>query len=180
MTELQQSRGELHKYEEFLNRFTRDRERIFAFVHSLIPRHSDAEDVFQQCSLILWRKFGSFQQDQSFLAWACGIARFEVCNYLRTTGRDRLRFDDDLIGQLAMHRLDSLSQYDDRLTALRACLKNLTDEQRELLDAAYGNGVTVKRLAELTGKAVQTFYNRLGKLRIRLLDCVQSKLTAKG
>lgn len=178
MAEAPVSRRESEQYEEFLNRFTRDRERIFAFVCSLVPRHAEAEDLFQQCSLVLWRKFGDFQRTGSFLAWACGIAHYEVCNYLRTSGRSRLYFDDDLVQQLATQRVESLSQYDERLVALRSCLQGLTDEQRELIDAVYGRENTVKRFAEGTGNAVQTLYNRLNKLRRQLLQCVQGRLAA--
>lgn len=179
MAEIPVSRQGGDQYEEFLNRFTRDRQRIFAFVCSLVPRHAEAEDLFQQCSLVLWRKFGDFQRSESFLAWACGVAHYEVRNYLRTAGRNRLHFDDDLVQQLAQQRVESLSHFDERLAALRACLTGLTDEQRELIDAAYGTGSTVKRLAEGTGNAVQTLYNRLGKLRRQLLQCIQGRLAAQ-
>ena len=180
MAAAQPKPSDVEQYEEFLRRFTRDRERIFAFICSLVHRPADAEDVFQQCSLVLWRKFGSFQHDQSFLAWACGVAHFEVRNYWRTSGRDHLRFDDDLVRQLAAQRVESLSRYDDRLAALRICLKDLSEEQRTLIEAAYGTGGTVKRLAEASGAAVQTLYNRLGRLRRLLLQCIQSKLAAEG
>jgi len=179
MEEAPVSRDDNENYEAFLNRFTRDRERIFAFVCSLIPRHAEAEDVFQQCSLVLWRKFGDFQPSQSFLAWACGVAHYEVRNYLRTAGRSRLYFDDDLVHQLATQRIESLSHFDEQLAALRHCLKSLSEEQRTLIDAAYGSGSTVKRLAEVTGNAAQTLYNRLGKLRRQLLQCVQNKLATQ-
>ncbi len=167
-------------YEAFLHVFAQDRERILAFIFSLVPRHADAEDIFQKCSLILWRKFGEFQREQSFLAWACGIAKLEVRNYLRTSARDRLYFDEELMQQLATHRARSLSEYDDRLTALRHCLKRLTGEERELIDTVYGSDRTIKELALATGGAVQTLYNRLGRLRRRLLECVQNKLATSS
>lgn len=176
---MQDSHRQGQEYEEFLHRFTRDRERIFAFVCSLVPRLADAEDVFQKCSLVLWRKFGEFERDESFLAWACGVARFEVCNHQKTIGRDRLHFDEDLVHQLALHRIESLSDYDDRISALRSCLKGLSEEQRRLLDAAYGRGETVKQFAQATGSAVQTLYNRLGRLRRQLFDCIQNRLASQ-
>ena len=176
---MQEIRRDDETYERFLNRFTRDRERIFAFISSLVPHGADAEDVFQRCSLVLWRKFSEFDEQQNFLTWACGVARYEVYNYLRASGRDRLRFDDDLVQQLATERIATLSRYEDRLKALGSCLKGLTGEQRRLLDAAYGPGGSVKSFAELTGSAVQTLYNRLAQLRRRLFDCIQSKLASQ-
>jgi RNA polymerase sigma-70 factor (ECF subfamily) len=80
------------------------------------------------------------------------------------------------VQQLATQRVESLTQYDERLVALRSCLQGLTEEQRELINAAYGSGNTVKRFAEGTGNAVQTLYNRLNKLRHQLLQCVEGRL----
>lgn len=167
-------------YEEFLEVFARDRERILAYIFSLVPHSADAEDIFQKCSLVLWRKFGEFHRDQAFLAWACTVAAYEVLNYLRTSSRNRLHFDDDLVRQLAEHRTHSLPEYDNRLSALRDCLKRLTVEQRDLIEAAYGSTPTIKEFARTTGIAVQTLYNRLGRLRRQLLECVQHKLATQG
>ena len=166
-------------YEEFLEVFACHREQILAYIFSLVPHSADAEDIFQKCSLVLWRKFGEFQRDQAFLPWACGVAAYEVRNYLRTSSRNRLHFDDDLLRQLAEHRTHSLPEYDDRLSALRDCLKRLTVEQRDLIDAAYGRKPTIQEFARATGSAVQTLYNRLGRLRRQLLECVQHKLATE-
>lgn len=176
---MQVRRDEGENYEEFLNLFTRDRDRIFSFVCSLVPRLTDAEDIFQKCSLVLWRKFQDFRSSESFLAWACGIARLEVLNALRTDRRNKLLFDEDLVRQLATHRMQSICEHQERLFALRSCVETLSDDQRDLLDAAYGNGNTIKNFAEFTGSAVQTLYNRLGKLRRQLFHCVESKLASQ-
>ena len=165
-------------YEEFLSRFTVNRDRIYAYVFSLVPRAADAEDVFQKCSLVLWRKFDQFRTDGDFVAWACGVARFEVLNYLKTSGRDRLCFNEELVQQLAARRVDTLPQYDEKLTALRGCMKELSITQCDLIGAAYGSDQSVKQLAESSGSAVQTLYNQLFKLRRQLLKCVQNKLAA--
>ena len=87
-------------YEEFLKLFARDRERIFSYIYSLLQHHADSEDVFQRCSLLLWRKFSRFDREGSFLSWACGVALYEVRNFLRVAGRDRMQLDVDLISQL--------------------------------------------------------------------------------
>lgn len=164
------------RYEDFLQRFTRDRERLFAFVCSLVVNRADAEDVFQQCSLVLWRKFASFRPQESFLTWACGVAHFEVKNYLRTHSRDRLQFDNELVDQLAARRVDSLAQRDERIGALRSCLQSLSADQQTLLEVAYGTG-KIKDWATVSGTALQTAYNRLSRLRRQLLECVRRKIS---
>lgn len=110
-------------YEEFLQYFLRDQSRIFAYVRCLLPQYSDAQDVFQRCSLTLWKQFDKFDRERLFLPWACGIAFNEVRNFRRVSGRDRLLFSDDLIEQLSSQRLESLSHRERRSVALRACIE---------------------------------------------------------
>src|SRR5947209_17178610 len=81
---------------EFAEYLGRDQGRLYGYIHSLVRDLNDADDLFQQTTLILWKKFGEFERERSFFAWACGIARFEVANFLRSRGNRRLYFSDDL------------------------------------------------------------------------------------
>jgi RNA polymerase sigma-70 factor len=168
------------RYEEFLTLFAQHRERVFGFIYSLVPNFADAEDVFQRCSLVLWRNFDSFDRQRSFLAWACGVAANEVRNALRTRRRDRLRFDDELVGLLAEARPARLERYDERFDALEGCLAGLKAADRELVRVAYEPGARLADHAAASGRALQSLYNRLTQLRRLLLDCVERKQTAGG
>lgn len=168
------------RYEEFLAHFARERDRLFAYVYSLLPHQADAEDVFQRCSMLLWSKFEQFEADRDFLAWARGVAFYEVRNFLRTAQRDRLQFNEELIGQIAERRVETLDQHEDRLTALRGCLENLQQSERELIRQVYTGGNAVKELARETGRAAQTLYNQLSQARRKLLTCVEHKLALEG
>src|SRR5262245_16710123 len=81
---------------EFAELLRRDQTRLYGYIHSLVLDLNDADDLLQQTTLILWKKFGGFDRDRSFFAWACGIARLEVANFLRSRGRQRLYFSDEL------------------------------------------------------------------------------------
>ncbi len=167
-------------YELFLRCFAQDRDRIFAYIHSLLPHRADAEDVFQRCSVLLWRKFGQFDAHREFLPWACGVAFYEVRNFVRVAARDRLQFDDEVMQQLADRRMETLGQYDQRLGHLRGCLTELKPVDRELVRAVYEQDRSQTEFAESTGRALQTLYNRLSLVRRSLLECVQRKLAAEG
>jgi RNA polymerase sigma factor (sigma-70 family) len=82
--------------QEFLAHFARDHDQILEHIVVLLHDFHDAEDVFQRTSLILWQKFDQFDPQQgSFLSWACGVAYYEVRNFLRVAARDRLRFSEE-------------------------------------------------------------------------------------
>jgi RNA polymerase sigma-70 factor len=167
------------RYGEFLAHFARDRDRLYSYIYSLVPHSADAEDVFQRVSILLWSKFEQYERERSFLAWARGVAFYEVRNFLRTARRDRLQFAEELVAQLAQRHVETAPQNEDRLTALRGCLERLPAGPKKLIGHVYSGQGTVQDLAARTGRAVQTLYNQLSQTRRKLLECVEQKL-AKG
>jgi RNA polymerase sigma-70 factor (ECF subfamily) len=61
-------------YEEFVRFYTRSEPDIRAFVRSLMPTWTDADEVLQQTALVLWKKFDQFDTTGDavdFVKWAC-------------------------------------------------------------------------------------------------------------
>ncbi|GAB6165122.1 sigma-70 family RNA polymerase sigma factor [Thermostilla marina] len=161
---------------EFLKLFAAHQQRILSYIFTLLPNEQDAQDVFQKVSLVLWKKFDAFDQDGDFMAWACGVAYYEVRNFLRVSARNRLQFCDELMERLADERSEREQDADRRLEILRECIKELPESEQRLLMQAYGEGRPIRELAEKQGKAPQTLYNRLNLIRRKLFHRVQSAL----
>ena len=66
---------------EFIRLFLQNERRIYAFIVSLLPDLTDAEDVLQETSVVLWEKFDQFQPGTNFVSWACKIAHFKVLKH---------------------------------------------------------------------------------------------------
>lgn len=166
---------------KFLNVFTQHRNQIYSYIYSLLPNRDDAEDVFQRTSLILWRKFSEFDDTGSFFSWACGVAFYEVKNFIRVAQRKRLQFRDDIIQQLADERVGiSQKKLNQRATALHECIQKLRDKDRELVDQVYRNQTAIKDVAEAAGSAIQTLYNRLNQIRRQLTHCIERTVSYTG
>lgn len=116
----------------FAEHLHRHRGRLFAYVHTLVRNLSDADDVFQQTSLALWRRFDTAR---SFLNWALGVARLEAATWLRN--RDRLRFSDELTEILVAAFADLPDdEVSDRRDALPVCVEKLTECYHREADVA--------------------------------------------
>jgi hypothetical protein len=63
---------------QFGVRFVRFQDRIFAFMATVLPNRDDAEEVFQQISLVLWQKWRELGPSRDFVRWACGMAHHKV------------------------------------------------------------------------------------------------------
>ena len=69
--------------EEFVRIYSTNQSRIMRFIQCLVPKYSEAEDILQETSVVLWKKWPEYQPDKDFVTWACGIARLEVFRMLR-------------------------------------------------------------------------------------------------
>ncbi len=155
--------------------------RLYSCIHSLTRDLNDADDLFQQTSLILWKKFDEFDRDRSFFAWACGIARLEVRNFLRGRGRQRLYFSDDL-SLLLIEAQEALTsdEEEERREALAKCITKLRERDRELLMECYQDQSGVNEAAVRRGRSPQSVYNSLRRIRRALYECIARKLTQES
>src|SRR3954451_13479307 len=113
------------RHDQFVERFVRSQDRIYAYVVTLLPNRADAEEVFQQTCLALWKKWDQFDPARDFVAWACGMAHYEVRNFLRRPDRGRVYLSEDALSEVAEARLDAHDALEDRRRALQKCLDGL-------------------------------------------------------
>src|SRR5262249_19038975 len=104
---------------EFVKHLQQHRSRLFGYVHSLVHDWNHADDLYQQTALVLWTKFDEFDPRRSFFSWACGVARLEFANFVRSRGRQPLYFADPL-SLLLVEPLEEMT--DDELEGRREAL----------------------------------------------------------
>ncbi len=156
----------------FLALFEQHERAIRSYVRALVPSVSDASEVSQQVSVVLWQKFAAFDATRDFRKWAFGVARYQVLSFLRDKGRDRHLFDIDLVNKLADEAEESSPRHDAQREALEACLQKLPELQRALVLTAYAKGVRIDELAAIRGQTPMSLYKTLQRIRQSLLECV--------
>ena len=75
----------MNKARLFLRLFLQNQRRIYAYVLTLLPNRADADDVFQEASLVLWDKFDESSPPDDFAAWGCRIAYFKVLDFYKNS-----------------------------------------------------------------------------------------------
>ena len=108
------------------------------------------------------------------------MAFFEVQNFRRTAGRNRLTFNNELVEQLAEERDVSPQRVARRQDFLMECIAKLSDKERVLLLSAYEGEATIRQLAERLQRSPQTIYNRLNLIRRALFECVEDAVRRQG
>ncbi len=96
----------LNSEDEFARLWLRHKSQLFGFIFAIVQRVPDAEDVFQQTSVVLWEKFSTFTPDSDFVAWACSVAKLKALKLLRSRRRDQLSFSEEFLNELADRQTD--------------------------------------------------------------------------
>jgi RNA polymerase sigma-70 factor (ECF subfamily) len=162
---------------EFAAQLARHQTQLFGYIYSLVRDLDDADDLFQQTSLVLWDKLDQFDSSRSFVGWACGVARYEVLNFLRARSRHRLYFSDELNLALieAQEQLEG-EQLEERRDALAGCMKKLRERDQDLLAACYAKATGIREVARNRGRSTQSVHNSLRRIRRALFECVRRSL----
>lgn len=174
----QKPTGKIDLSDEFVQLLIANQPRLFAYIISLVPNWADADEIFQECSLVLWSKRNEFITGTNFLAWSCQIALNKVFNHRKQQSHSRLVFDDEFLNLVAAERLAGEERLEERATALSHCIEKLRSRDRDLLSHWYQRKGTTKHVAQQMGRPLDTVYKALKRIRGSLLDCVTRSLNA--
>jgi RNA polymerase sigma-70 factor (ECF subfamily) len=163
----------------FMRLWTAAQPAVAGYIRSLI-HGTDADDVLQETALALFRRFDDYDPDRSFVAWALGVAKFQVLGHRRDAARSFVTFDNELLESFTAEWTESNPSSDYRAGALEDCLGELTGRARQVLRMRYFEGFTAEEIARrtaLSGTAVRMMQQRI---RDRLRACVEHQLSAGG
>ncbi|MEN1677992.1 MAG: sigma-70 family RNA polymerase sigma factor [Planctomycetota bacterium] len=176
------SQGDLEttRHEQFVALFVRHETAIHSFVLTLVPSMADAEEVLQEASMTMWRRFEQYQAGTSFRNWAFQIAKYTAFNFVRKRARDRHRFSDTVMTLLAEQAEREQGDRESRRRTLEHCITKLGDAERLLLAGCYAEGATIRGYAERNGRTPNAVSKQLNRVRRNLLRCVQQTLTLEA
>ncbi len=165
--------------EEFVRVYSRSQNRIMRFIQCLVPKYSEAEDILQETSAILWRKWPEFQRDKDFVKWACGIARLEVFRMLRQNKKSGQYLNEEvlnLVAEAALAEAVDIDRFAAAEAALKSCIQELAQTEKRILQLRYHQERTIVEIAEEFHRPKSSIHDLLGKIRSRLMRCVRRRL----
>jgi RNA polymerase sigma-70 factor, ECF subfamily len=153
---------------------------IRAFIGSIVRGSHDCDDVFQEVALTLWKEFSRYDRGRSFAAWARGIAAMKLMQRWDKTKRLPIVLSPEAIQAVssAFDRSEELSS--GKAEALERCLDRLPEKSRQLLALRYERSLKIEQIAHELQATLDAVYQSLSRLRARLLDCVNRRLSTGG
>jgi RNA polymerase sigma-70 factor (ECF subfamily) len=162
--------------DDFLALFSRHSRRSYGYVRTLVLDVNDSNDVFQNATLCMWRKFHEFSIGTNFFAWACRIVHLEVLKF-KEKQRPQLFFSEDVINLLAQQLIDNGNELGSREAALNDCVKKLSRPDRQMLELRYYKERKPKQIAVAQSRSVFSVYRSLSRIHDQLFRCIERALS---
>ena len=167
--------GELDQI-EIIRQITASQRRLYGYILTLIPNPQAAEEILQQTNVVIWEKSIEIAAVENFSAWASKIAYFQTLAYLKKIKRDRMHFDNELIGEIATAVIERQTLLDDRVEALRGCLRTLSEKDRDLIRRRYESGASLDGISEAVSRTRGAIKQALYRIRGALMQCIEQTL----
>lgn len=147
--------------------------RVKAYTLRLGAGLALAEELAQEVLITVWRKAHLFDRNQASVStWIFRIARNRRIDALRRQSSADLDPDEPSLQPEPFEAADDLLTTAEREERVRAALVELPDEQRNLLQQAFYEGLSHRDIAERSGIPLGTVKSRIrlafAKLRARL------------
>lgn len=128
---------------------------LFGLVLSILKNREEAEDLLQEIFIAAWQKAGSFDENRDNLySWMTTLARNKAIARIRAgTAPGEIAAWPEETGT----PLDSILQghdplqttiYEDRAALIKSALRQIPDEQRIAVEAAFCRGLTYSEVSE--------------------------------
>jgi len=150
------------------------KQRLYSFIFSKIQDRDITEDIFQDTFIKVIRtlKRGNYNEQGKFLPWVMRISHNLIIDYFRKSNRMRLfkNTDEfDIFSVISDGNLNVEKQLikEQVLSDVKELVKELPQEQREVLEMRIYKDMSFKEISENTGVSIDT---ALGRMRYALIN----------
>ncbi|MFO0943782.1 MAG: sigma-70 family RNA polymerase sigma factor [Pirellulales bacterium] len=146
---------------------------VSAFVGAIVRDFSVRDDLLQEIAVAVLQSYEQYDPTLPFQAWALGIARNQVRNYLRQKSRDRLVFDDQTIECLVDSFANNSLRYASQLDHLHNCVGKLDEKARHILSLRYIDDLKPAAIAARISQSANSVAKALQRIRDLLRECIR-------
>ncbi len=162
------------KNAQFLRLYSAEQNKLYAFILATVHNRNAADEIFQETTIVLWENFEKFVPGSSFGAWAIGIARNKVFEYIRKYKKTRMIFSSDFYESICDYAEEASKNniIDDRMELLEVCLGKLQDRDRKLLKMRFNKNLSMHTISQQTGRSHIGLYKTMSRIITQLRACI--------
>jgi RNA polymerase sigma-70 factor, ECF subfamily len=144
--------------------------RLRSFIAGYVPRAEWVDDIAQQTYVSAYRDLRKFQAGTDFSSWIRRIAYNHLRAELERASRRR-RLEGELLARLER------DPENPNLDSLKECVEILPPTSQEIVRSYYAEAMGLAEIGRRLGRSADSLKVALFKIRARLRECVESKLT---
>lgn len=175
----QAKKGDLAAFEQLVRQ---EQDGIRAFLAVRMARTDEAEDLAQETFIVAYRELGQFDSGRPLRPWLIGIAHNLLRNHLRKFRPEPIGGNEELQkmfdGYLSLQRGDGHAA--EVFVYLDECLAKLEGKAREVIEARYLKGETIREMRKKSGKGHSALTMYLHRIRETLGSCIEGKMKHAG
>ena len=161
------------------------RSELLGFIRAILRNPADAEDLFQETCRIILEKSDQAGVIVDFRAWAKEIARRQVLQHyrtLRTRKTSTVPSEEmaELVSDVYQKHSPAPEVLAEESAALRACLDQMPEKQRQLIRLRFLAGQGYDSIARAIQGSESAIRRMVSRTRILLMECVRQRLGLAG
>lgn len=166
--------------EQILETVMSERQKLHAYAWIVVGDPTSAEDVVQEACLKATQHADKINDPDHLRAWLREAIRRRGMAVRRKRMTQASQLSLEALSLLAQVSVDlSNDDYKRRMEALRHCMDLLGDKTRDTLALRYGKGMKPAKIAEKTGRPLQSVYKMITRSHASLRDCILNRLSQK-
>ncbi len=151
--------------------------RLFNTVLGLVRNHHEAEDLFQEVLIKIYKKLKDFRGDSKFFTWLYRVSVNTTWDHLRKKQRRpafslEKAIEEKRISPMALKSKDqgphNRADNEERLSLLKEVLENLKPKHRIILQLKEVDGCSYQEIAEILKCSIGTVESGLFRARAQL------------
>jgi RNA polymerase sigma-70 factor (ECF subfamily) len=134
-------------------------EPIYNYIRRLVVSYDDAEDVFQEVFVRVFRHIGQFRNESSLSTWIYRIATNESLRWINRQKEERVATLPEETQQTLLSKLKASEyvDYDDALAVkFQEAILSLSEKQRLVFNLRYYDELEYEEIARILDSKVET------------------------
>jgi RNA polymerase sigma-70 factor (ECF subfamily) len=171
-------------HREILRLLVEQRSSLFAFILSIVRDFDQAEDVFQDESVVICEHYADFRLGTDFGAWSREIARRRILAVHRKSRKSPQLLPEESLRQIQAGfdavTSEAPGEVEARRKALRHCMQGLESFAARLLALRDVEGFGLERLAADLERHPESIRKSLYRTRQVHRECIERRLRMEG
>jgi RNA polymerase sigma-70 factor (ECF subfamily) len=160
---------------EFLDELELNKDKLFRVCSVYAPNSSEAEDLFQEVILQIWRSLPSFKRNSKLYTWMYRIALNVSIRYRSKASKKRKKFTSlNGITIESSYKPEEDVEENEQLIILRSCIKSLDDSDKSVI-TLYLEEIPYKEIGTILGITENHVAVKVKRIKEKLLNCINQK-----